>query len=130
MLNNDVKNEFINIVGEGRFLDKIEEISCYAYDSLPDAVIFPVSTQEMEEIRYIPVDDRMECCGGGGTFFYEHSEISGILAKRKLAHIRKIKAEFWLTDCPVCRLTLNGQLSAGDTLRLLHPVQFIDSIHL
>jgi glycolate oxidase len=55
MLNDDAKNEFVSIVGDSRYLDKIEEISCYSYDSfleeaLPDAVIFPMTTEEVAKI--------------------------------------------------------------------------------
>jgi glycolate oxidase iron-sulfur subunit len=85
--------------------------------------------QKIEAIRYITLGDLSECCGGGGTFFYEYPEIAGKLAERKIDTIRKTDAKIWLTDCPVCRLNLAGQLAEGDAIRLSHPVQFIDSIH-
>ena len=81
--------------------------------------------QKIKEIQYIASDDMVECCGGGGTFFYEYPEISGRLAQRKIDTIRKTDAKLWLTDCPVCRLNLAGQLVEGDAIRLSHPVQFI-----
>jgi len=73
MLDIQVKNQFINILGKDRYLDRLEEISCYAYDAfvveaLPDAVLFPVTTAEVSELlkiasRYkIPVTGR-----GAGT---------------------------------------------------------------
>ena len=73
MLETQIKNELIKIVGKDRYLDRLEEISCYAYDaflveSLPDAVIFPETTKEVSKIlqtasRYkIPVTGR-----GAGT---------------------------------------------------------------
>jgi len=73
MLETQIKNELIKIVGKDRYLDRHEEISCYAYDaflveSLPDAVIFPETTNEVSKIlqtasRYkIPVTGR-----GAGT---------------------------------------------------------------
>ncbi len=73
MLNSDVSKELVNIVGSDRFLDKLEELTCYSYDSfleeaLPDAVLLPVSTDEVSRIvqvasRYgIPVTAR-----GAGT---------------------------------------------------------------
>ncbi|MBC8442149.1 MAG: FAD-binding oxidoreductase, partial [Deltaproteobacteria bacterium] len=52
MLDTQVKNQLIKIVGVDRYLDRLEEITCYAYDAfveeaLPDAVIFPKTTAEV-----------------------------------------------------------------------------------
>ncbi|MGB3210321.1 MAG: (Fe-S)-binding protein [Desulforhopalus sp.] len=84
--------------------------------------------QELKDIHYLPATDTMECCGGGGTFFYEYPEISGILAGRKIANVRKTDAEIWLTDCPVCRINLSGQLSDNESIQMMHPIQFLHSI--
>ncbi len=73
MLDIQIKNQFINILGKDRYLDRIEELACYAYDAfvveaLPDAVLFPETTAEVSELlkiasRYkIPVTGR-----GAGT---------------------------------------------------------------
>jgi glycolate oxidase len=73
MLNTEVKTEFIQIVGPGRYLDRPEEMACYSYDAfveeaLPDAVIFPQTTAEVSQIlktagrHKIPVTGR-----GAGT---------------------------------------------------------------
>ena len=73
MLNTEVKTELIQIVGAAGYLDRPEELACYSYDAfveeaLPDAVIFPKTTDEVSKIlktagRYkIPVTGR-----GAGT---------------------------------------------------------------
>jgi glycolate oxidase len=73
MLDNTVKQQLIEIIDPKRYLDQPESLACYAYDAfveerMPDAVIFPVTTQEVSEIlalasRYeIPVT-----CRGAGT---------------------------------------------------------------
>jgi glycolate oxidase len=73
MLDIQVKNQLIKIVGPDRYLDRLEEITCYSYDAFvveafPDAVIFPETTAEVSELlkiasRYkIPVTGR-----GAGT---------------------------------------------------------------
>ena len=73
MLGTQVKNELIEIIGKDRYLDRPEELACYAYDaflveSVPDAVIFPQTTREVSDIlktasRFkIPVTGR-----GAGT---------------------------------------------------------------
>jgi glycolate oxidase iron-sulfur subunit len=74
---------------------------------------------------YIPVPDTAACCGGGGTFFYEYPDISQKMMAKKLAHARAADADFWLTDCPVCRINLHGSLSEQDRLTVTHPVTLI-----
>ena len=74
---------------------------------------------------YIPVPDAAACCGGGGTFFYEYPDISQKMMAKKLANARAAEADFWLTDCPVCRINLHGSLSGQDNLTVVHPVTLI-----
>jgi glycolate oxidase iron-sulfur subunit len=74
---------------------------------------------------YIPVPDTAACCGGGGTFFYEYPDISKKMMAKKLVSARAAGADFWLTDCPVCRINLHGSLSEKDTLTVVHPVTLI-----
>jgi len=74
---------------------------------------------------YIPVPDAAACCGGGGTFFYEYPDISRKMMAKKLASARAAEADFWLTDCPVCRINLHGSLSEKDNLTVVHPVTLI-----
>ena len=55
MLTDQLKQAFIDIVGEERLLDSQEELACFSYDSyveqaMPEAVLFPVSTQEVSDI--------------------------------------------------------------------------------
>jgi glycolate oxidase iron-sulfur subunit len=74
---------------------------------------------------YIPVPEVAACCGGGGTFFYEYPDISQKMMAKKLAGARGAGADFWLTDCPVCRINLHGSLSEKDNLLVAHPVTLI-----
>jgi glycolate oxidase iron-sulfur subunit len=74
---------------------------------------------------YIPVPDAAACCGGGGTFFYEYPDISQKMMAKKLANARAAGADYWLTDCPVCRINLHGSLSEKDNLTVVHPVTLI-----
>ena len=68
---------------------------------------------------------RQAAAAGGGTFFYEYPEISQKMTAKKLAAARAAGADFWLTDCPVCRINLHGSLSEQDTLTVVHPVTLI-----
>lgn len=73
MLSTEIKKSLTAIVGEERYIDQPEILACYAYDSfleesMPEVVIFPVSTNEVSEIlklaseKAIPVTAR-----GAGT---------------------------------------------------------------
>jgi len=58
MLPSAVKTELLTIIVQERYLDRPEELACYAYDSsleesLPDAVLFPLTTQEVSGILRI-----------------------------------------------------------------------------
>lgn len=58
MLDADVKKELVAIVGVERCIDQIEVLTCYSYDafveeSMPDAVVFPLSTEEIAAIMKV-----------------------------------------------------------------------------
>jgi len=81
--------------------------------------------RELPFIDFIPADDALDCCGGGGTFFYEYPEISTRMASKKIAGAKKTGARLWLTDCPVCRINLSGRLTAADNIGMLHPAHYL-----
>ena len=81
--------------------------------------------REIEAINYQPTPDKLECCGGGGTFFYEYPEISEQITEKKIENVRQNGAELWLTDCPVCTITLSGRLGEEDTIKVMHPACFL-----
>lgn len=78
-------------------------------------------------VAYLRTPDFDACCGGGGTFFYDHPEISKQIVDRKVSNARNSGADLWLTGCPGCHLNLSGNLEDGDTLRILHPVQVVST---
>ncbi len=58
MLSQDIKSQFIDIVGAKRFLEDPESIISYSYDGFiaeasADAVLFPISTLEVSQIMKI-----------------------------------------------------------------------------
>ncbi len=81
--------------------------------------------EAIPEIEYHPAADSTACCGGGGTFFYEYPEVSAKMGRSKIENARKTGAKIWLTDCPVCRLNLSGQLDDGDTITMMHPAMYL-----
>ncbi len=58
MFDAKIKDQFKEIVGQDRLLEKEEELLCYSYDayleeSMPDLVLLPVTTQEVSKILEI-----------------------------------------------------------------------------
>ncbi|BHH83063.1 hypothetical protein LA52FAK_13520 [Desulforhopalus sp. 52FAK] len=93
--------------------------------------VFTPSDRIFEKIKgvtYNSVPDSSECCGGGGTFFYEYPEVASVLVGRKVASAARSGADLWLTDCPVCRINLDANQTTEEHLELMHPVQFLESL--
>lgn len=73
MLDTQVKNQMISIVGKNRYLERPEELVSYSYDAfideaLPDAVIFPETTQEVSQILKTASQFKIPITGrGAGT---------------------------------------------------------------
>lgn len=73
MLNSDVKLELVAIVGSDRYIDQPEVLSCYSYDSFaeeatPEAVIFPLSTEEVAAVMCIASREKIPVTArGAGT---------------------------------------------------------------
>jgi glycolate oxidase iron-sulfur subunit len=86
--------------------------------------------QKIPGIQYVQAVDSTDCCGGGGTFFYEYPEVSAKMASAKIENARKTGASVWLTDCPVCRINLEGQLTDDDTIAMKHPATYLESLLL
>lgn len=84
--------------------------------------------RELPHINFIEAADALDCCGGGGTFFYEYPEISTQLADKKITNAKESGARLWLTDCPVCRINLAGRLTADDNMEMLHPARYLAGI--
>ena len=73
MLDPQIKTKFIQIVGNDRYRDRPEELICYAYDAfvkeaLPDAVIFPETTDEVSALLKTASTYKIPVTGrGAGT---------------------------------------------------------------
>ncbi len=72
-ISDEVKQALIAIVTKDRFLDRPEEMACYAYDAFleeaqPQAVVFPQTTKEVSGILKIATAHRIPVTGrGAGT---------------------------------------------------------------
>jgi glycolate oxidase iron-sulfur subunit len=64
------------------------------------------------------------CCGGGGTFQWEHPEIASGISANKVRAIKETQATIVATGCPGCRLQIHGNLGE-EKIRVAHPVEIL-----
>jgi glycolate oxidase iron-sulfur subunit len=100
-------------------------LPCHLKNSLQSPNNTQTILKNLPGIDYVRAVDADECCGGGGTFFYEYPEIAKEILKGKIENAKKTQARIWLTDCPVCRINLSGNLRENDNLTVKHPVEMI-----
>lgn len=101
---------------------------CHSRNSFNTLPLVQTLLKDLPFIQYTPTPDEAECCGGGGTFFYEHPKTAKKIMDKKKNHVKGVGAKYWLTDCPVCRINLSGNLDSANVLediRVFHPVTLI-----
>jgi glycolate dehydrogenase iron-sulfur subunit len=101
---------------------------CHSRNSFNTLPLVQTILKELPFIQYTPTPDEAECCGGGGTFFYEHPKTAKKIMDKKKSHVKGVQAKYWLTDCPVCRINLAGNLdrtNALEDIQVLHPITLI-----
>ncbi len=89
-----------------------------------------VKDEPRDLLRHIPGVEFVEmagadvCCGGGGTFQWEHPEVASGISGNKVQAIRETGAGMVASGCPGCRLQIHGNLGE-DTIRVVHPVELL-----
>jgi glycolate oxidase iron-sulfur subunit len=64
------------------------------------------------------------CCGGGGTFQWEHPEVASGISAKKVQSIKETGASIVASGCPGCRLQIVGNLTE-DSIETIHPVELV-----
>lgn len=100
---------------------------CHTKNTFQSHITAENLLQKLPFIDYKKTPDVDECCGGGGTFFYEYPDVAKKMVDKKIKSAKAVNASLWLTDCPVCRMNLAGNLDKTDNLKVLHPVTLIHS---
>jgi|YelNatPaOPRAMG01_1025707.scaffolds.fasta_scaffold31467_2 glycolate oxidase iron-sulfur subunit len=80
--------------------------------------------QQIPELEFVEMAGADVCCGGGGTFQWEHPEIAAQITAQKVKNIEKTQAEIVATGCPGCRLQIYGNIT-NEEIKVLHPVQVL-----
>jgi glycolate oxidase iron-sulfur subunit len=76
-------------------------------------------------IDFTEMEDPGECCGGGGSYQFERTELSGAITSAKTDRIRSTRARIVATGCPGCRLTLAGNLREESDPEVMHTIQLL-----
>ncbi len=95
---------------------------CHSRNSFSSHAGIQTLLKTLPNLDYIPTPGEADCCGGGGTFFYEHPETAAKIMDRKREQLRAVEPTLWLTDCPVCRINLAGNLKPDSHVNVCHPV--------
>lgn len=92
-----------------------------------------VSAQPRKLLKSIPGIEFKEaaeadmCCGGAGSFFLTHYDLSQQVLDRKMGNVGKTDANYLVTGCPGCMMQLSsGVRKHGLPLEVVHTVQLLD----
>ncbi|MBI5966902.1 MAG: hypothetical protein HY882_03445 [Deltaproteobacteria bacterium] len=75
-------------------------------------------------LEFVEMAEADVCCGGGGTFQWEHPDIASGISRKKVKSIRETRASFVASGCPGCRLQIYGNLG-DEPIRVVHPVELL-----
>lgn len=79
----------------------------------------------LEDVRLVEMVGADQCCGGAGSFQFEHVEMSAGVTGRKKESIRSTGASLVATGCPGCRLTLSGNLCEEADPLVVHTIELL-----
>lgn len=74
-------------------------------------------------LKYSAMEELEKCCGAGGAFFMEYSDLSRGIRKRKLDAINGTGADVLISQCPGCRSYLSAGLGKG--WKIVHPITLL-----
>jgi Fe-S oxidoreductase len=77
-------------------------------------------------LKFVPIADPDQCCGGGGTYSFMHPEISRDVFSKKIKNIMASKCQFVVTSSVSCLIQLAfGLREAGSNIEALHLSEFL-----
>ncbi|MCP4756417.1 MAG: (Fe-S)-binding protein [Proteobacteria bacterium] len=77
-------------------------------------------------IEYVELPEADWCCGGAGSYALGHYDLSRQVLDRKIANVRKTKADTLVTSCPACLIHLSyGIRKQGLKIQVRHLSEII-----
>lgn len=80
--------------------------------------------REIPGLEFIEMAGADVCCGGGGTFQWEHPDVSTGITAKKISSIKETGADLVASGCPGCRLQIHGNLN-DKGIEVVHPVEIL-----
>jgi glycolate oxidase iron-sulfur subunit len=82
--------------------------------------------RSIPQLELVELPESNWCCGSAGIYNVIQPEMARQLLERKLAHLRRTKAEVVATGNPGCLLQLlHGARAAGLAVRVAHPISLL-----
>jgi glycolate oxidase iron-sulfur subunit len=75
-------------------------------------------------LQFVEMAGADVCCGGGGTFQWEHPDVSTGITGTKVKTIKDTGADLVASGCPGCRLQIFGNLGE-EPVQVVHPVELL-----
>lgn len=69
--------------------------------------------RQVKGLEYVPLTNRDQCCGFGGTFATKYPDISGAMVRDKVAAIRESGASMLVSSEPGCTMNIAGACRRG-----------------
>jgi len=72
--------------------------------------------------------ERSRCCGFGGSFAFEHHELSRRIQAKKVESLAQTGADLVVTSCPGCIFQIeDGLIRAGKPMKVAHLYEVLDN---
>ncbi|MHB1421180.1 MAG: (Fe-S)-binding protein [Bacillota bacterium] len=117
-------------------LGEIPEVTVTYHDPCHLVKAQKISAQPRKVLQMIPgvtlkeMKGADECCGGAGTFGFDHYDLSMRILERKIKSIQDAGAGLVTTSCPACASQLRyGLQQHGMSDRVIHPVQLLNQAY-
>ncbi len=75
-------------------------------------------------LQYVEMAGADVCCGGGGTFQWEHPDVASGISSKKVQSIKETGADIVASGCPGCRLQIYGNFGE-ESVEVVHPVEIL-----
>jgi glycolate oxidase iron-sulfur subunit len=75
-------------------------------------------------LQFVEMTGADACCGGGGTFQWEHPDVASSITSNKIKAIGETGANLVASGCPGCRMQIYGNLKT-ELVRVIHPVELL-----
>ncbi|WP_017753479.1 (Fe-S)-binding protein [Calidifontibacillus oryziterrae] len=84
--------------------------------------------KNVEGLEYIPLPNREDCCGFGGTFSVKMAEISEQMVDEKVNHIEEIEVDYLIGGDAGCLINIGGRSGRkGKPFKIMHIATVLNS---